>query len=104
MPEKARVIRRRISSVSNTAKITRTMEMVASTKLRRFQDRAIASRPYSQEIAGLVQRLSSMLGDDVADQPLFNPGKGSHSAPAVHRNRLFWVSNGEILYSMGITL
>ncbi|MFT5733854.1 MAG: F-type H+-transporting ATPase subunit gamma [Planctomycetota bacterium] len=72
-------LRVRIKSVGNIKQITRAMEMVASTKLRRFQDRAIASRPYSQEIAGLVQRLSSMLGDDVADQPLFNPGKGERS-------------------------
>ncbi|QDV06740.1 ATP synthase gamma chain [Planctomycetes bacterium Poly30] len=72
-------LRVRIKSVGNIKQITRAMEMVASTKLRRFQDRAIASRPYSQEIAGLVKRLSSMLGDDVADQPLFNPGKGERS-------------------------
>ncbi len=72
-------LRVRIKSVGNIKQITRAMEMVASTKLRRFQDRAIASRPYSQEIAGLVSRLSSMLGDDVADQPLFNPGKGERS-------------------------
>lgn len=69
-------LRLRIKSVGNIKQITRAMEMVASTKLRRFQDRAIASRPYSQEIAGLVARLSSMLGDSVADEPLFNPGKG----------------------------
>ena len=69
-------LRLRIKSVGNIKQITRAMEMVASTKLRRFQDRAIASRPYSQEIAGLVARLSSMLGDDVGDQPLFKPGQG----------------------------
>ncbi len=69
-------LRNRIKSIGNIKQITRAMEMVASTKLRRFQDRAIASRPYSQEIAGLVARLSSMLGDDVADNPLFSAGKG----------------------------
>ena len=72
-------LRVRIKSVGNIKQITRAMEMVASTKLRRFQDRAIASRPYSMEIAGLVARLSSMLGDDVADQPLFNAGKGTRT-------------------------
>ena len=72
-------LRLRIKSVGNIKQITRAMEMVASTKLRRFQDRAVASRPYSQEIAGLVARLSSMLGDTVADEPLFNAGAGDRT-------------------------
>lgn len=72
-------LRLRIKSVGNIKQITRAMEMVASTKLRRFQDRAVASRPYSQEIAGLVARLSAMLGDSVADEPLFNAGAGDRT-------------------------
>lgn len=72
-------LRLRIKSVGSIKQITRAMEMVASTKLRRFQDRAVASRPYSEEIAGLVSRLSSMLGDDVEDQPLFSPGAGDRT-------------------------
>ena len=74
-----RELRGRIKSVGNIKQITRAMEMVASTKLRRFQDRAVASRPYSQEIAWLVARLSSMLGDTVADEPLFNVGAGERT-------------------------
>lgn len=70
-------LRNRIRSVGNIKQITRAMEMVATTKLRRFQDRAIASRPYAQEIAGLVGRLTAMLGEDVADRPLFRRGGGS---------------------------
>lgn len=69
-------LRNRIKSIGNIKQITRAMEMVASTKLRRFQDRAVSSRPYSEEIAGLVARLTSVLGDGVADNPLFNAGKG----------------------------
>lgn len=72
-------LRLRIKSVGNIKQITRAMEMVASTKLRRFQDRAVASRPYSQEIAGLVARLSAMLGDSVADDPLFSAGRGDRT-------------------------
>lgn len=72
-------LRLRIKSVGSIKQITRAMEMVSSTKLRRFQDRAIASRPYSEEIAGLVSRLSSMLGDDMGDQPLFAPGTGDRT-------------------------
>ena len=39
-------IRRRIRSVSNTQQITKAMKMVSAAKLRRAQDRVIASRPY----------------------------------------------------------
>lgn len=69
-------LRVRIHSVGNIKQITRAMEMVATTKLRRFQDRAVSSRPYAQEIAGLVGRLTQVLGDEVAERPLFQKGGG----------------------------
>jgi F-type H+-transporting ATPase subunit gamma len=69
-------LRVRIKSVGGIKQITRAMEMVASTKLRRFQDRALASRPYAQEIAGLVGRLAGMLGSDALEMPHFRPGQG----------------------------
>ncbi len=69
-------LRVRIKSVGSIKQITRAMEMVATTKLRRFQDRAVASRPYAREIAGLVGRLAAVLGDDVAERPLFRAGAG----------------------------
>ena len=75
-----RELRTRIKSVGNIKQITRAMEMVATTKLRRFQDRAIASRPYAQEIAQLLARLSSALGEGLADRPLFNAGPGNATA------------------------
>lgn len=71
-----RELRGRIKSVGNIRQITRAMEMVASTKLRRFQDRALSSRPYSQEITALVQSLAGVLGEEVARRPLFQPGAG----------------------------
>jgi F-type H+-transporting ATPase subunit gamma len=70
-------LRLRIKSVGNIKQITRAMEMVSSTKLRRFQSRAISSRPYAEEIAGLVQGLAAVLGPDVSDRPLFKKGEGS---------------------------
>jgi F-type H+-transporting ATPase subunit gamma len=69
-------LRLRIKSVGNIKQITRAMEMVASTKLRRFQDRAVSSRPYAEEIAGLVQGLAAVLGPEALDRPLFNVGSG----------------------------
>jgi F-type H+-transporting ATPase subunit gamma len=53
-----REIRHRIKSVKNTAKITRAMEMVAASKMKRAQDRTIAGRPYADKmnvvLAGLA--------------------------------------------------
>ena len=69
-------LRIRIKSVGNIKQITRAMEMVASTKLRRFQDRAVASRPYAEEIAGLVENLAGVLGSEIESLPLFNDGAG----------------------------
>jgi len=71
-----RDLRSRIKSVGNIKQITRAMEMVATTKLRRFQDRAVASRPYAQEIAQLLGRLSAAMGDKLAGEPIFRPGPG----------------------------
>ncbi len=60
-----RDLRNRIKSVGNIRQITRAMEMVASTKLRRFQEKAVASRPYSQEISRLVPGL---VGDSALER------------------------------------
>jgi len=75
-----RDLRNRIKSVGNIRQITRAMEMVATTKLRRFQEKAVASRPYSQEITGLVSRLATMLGENVDERPLFKKGAGDRIA------------------------
>lgn len=55
----AREIRRRIRSVKNVAQITRAVQMVASSKMRRAQERVLAARPYSEELMKLVARLAS---------------------------------------------
>jgi len=75
-----RELRGRIKSVGNIKQITRAMEMVATTKLRRFQDRAVASRPYADEITALVGRLASVLGEQVDELPLFRKGDGDKVA------------------------
>jgi F-type H+-transporting ATPase subunit gamma len=54
---KARELKGRIRSVQNTRKITRTMEMVATSKLKRAQDRLGAARPYSQQLRDVIARL-----------------------------------------------
>jgi F-type H+-transporting ATPase subunit gamma len=54
---KAREFKRRIRSVDNTRQITRTMEMVATSKLKRCSDRVEAARPYSDALAEIVRSL-----------------------------------------------
>ncbi len=76
-------LRGRITSVGNIRQITRAMEMVSTTKLRRFQDQAVASKPYSEEITGLVGRLCQVLGEDAQGQPLLQPGKGDKTLALV---------------------
>jgi F-type H+-transporting ATPase subunit gamma len=69
-----RDLRTRIKSVGSIKQITRAMEMVAATKLRRFQSRAVTSRPFSVEILGMLARLAGTLGDRLAEHPLFQRG------------------------------
>ena len=69
-----RDLRTRIKSVGSIKQITRAMEMVAATKLRRFQGRAITSRPYAQEIVGMLERLAGTMGERLAEHPLFRRG------------------------------
>ena len=71
-----RDLRVRIRSVGNIKQITRAMEMVAATKLRRFQDRAVASRPYALEIAQLLARMAGAMGERLEGRPQFRPGEG----------------------------
>lgn len=52
-----RDIRRRIRSVANMQQITKAMKMVAAAKLRRAQEKVIASRPYAKQIHDVLARL-----------------------------------------------
>ena len=61
-----RDIKRRIRSVQSTAKITKAMELVAASKMRRAQQRALAGRPYAE-------RLSWVLADIAETLPQMDP-------------------------------
>ena len=52
-------IRVKIASIKNTQKITRAMEMVAASKMRKTQDRMLATRPYSKKIAQIIKHLAT---------------------------------------------
>ena len=51
-------IRTQISSIKNTQKITKAMEMVAASKMRKAQDRMAASKPYAQKIRNVIGHLA----------------------------------------------
>jgi F-type H+-transporting ATPase subunit gamma len=56
-----REIRRRIRSVKNLSQITRAMEMVAASKMRRAQRNVLATRPYSDRMIDLMGELTGRL-------------------------------------------
>lgn len=58
-----RQIRRRIRSVQNTAKITNALQLVAASKMRRAQQRALAARPYAERMRFVLSNLSSQAVD-----------------------------------------
>ncbi len=62
-----REVRRRIRSVKNMAQITKAMQMVASSKMRRAQERVSEARPYADQIRALVSRLANATGEDLGE-------------------------------------
>ena len=55
-----RKVRRRIRGVTNIAKITRAMEMIAASKMRKAQERGLAGRPYSEKIRQVIAALAAL--------------------------------------------
>jgi len=82
---KTRELKRRIRSIQSTKKITRTMEMVSTSKLKRAQDRVVAARPYAQSLAAAI---GDLLTPELAERyPLLRrpqpPAKGGPHTAAV---------------------
>ena len=69
-----REIRRRIGSVRNIRQITRAMQFVAASKLRRAQDATLASRPYSDKIDEVLADLATVLSGE--EHPLLAQAEG----------------------------
>ncbi len=55
-----RKVRRRIKGVTNIAKITRAMEMIAASKMKKAQERGLAGRPYSEKIEQVIADLAAL--------------------------------------------
>jgi F-type H+-transporting ATPase subunit gamma len=82
---KGRQLKGRIRSVQNTRKITRTMELVSTSKLKRAQDRVVAARPYAEALSEVI---ADLVTPELAERfPLLRrpaaPAKGGPSRAAV---------------------
>jgi F-type H+-transporting ATPase subunit gamma len=78
---KGRELKGRIKSVENTRKITRTMEMVATSKMKRAQDRVVAARPYA---TALREVISGLYTPELAERfPLLRQPAGKAKRAAV---------------------
>ena len=73
---KGRQLKGRIRSVQNTRKITRTMELVSTSKLKRAQDRVVAARPYAEALREVL-----------ADLVTAGAGRALPAAAAARRRR-----------------
>ncbi len=105
-----RDIRRRIGSVKNTAQITKAMQMVASSKMRRAQERVQQARPFAEQIRELVSRLAEASGEDIGEgvalltqRPVHNvgfiilsPDRGLSGALPSNINRKVITSSQEV--------
>ena len=65
-----RQIRRRMRSIENTGKVTKAMEMIAASRMRRAQSAVLAGRPYSGKIQEVIADLAAQPGDDDSIHPL----------------------------------
>ena len=63
-------IRGRIGSVRNIAQITRAMEMVAASRMKRAQDAIIAARPYSDELRDALSRVAAVVDEEMKYPPV----------------------------------
>jgi F-type H+-transporting ATPase subunit gamma len=82
---KGQQLKGRIRSVQNTRKITRTMELVSTSKLKRAQDRVVAARPYAEALREVI---ADLVTPELAERfPLLRrpapPAKGGPSRAAV---------------------
>ncbi|MBI4038788.1 ATP synthase F1 subunit gamma [Candidatus Daviesbacteria bacterium] len=65
-----RELRRRIKSIKNTSQITKAMQMVAATKMRRAQNQATSGRPYNETLTGAIAQLIGKV--ELAAHPLLS--------------------------------
>ena len=79
-------LRNRIASVKSTQKITKAMQMVAASKLRRAQTAVEAARPYAQRVESVMINLAGAATDGQGPRLLVGSGRQSDASP----RRLHW--------------
>ena len=88
---KPRELKRRIRSVQNTRKITKTMELVSTSKLKRAQDRVVGARPYAQALAEVIGELYT---PELAERfPLLRQPGGAGRGAGVRRAALLLITS-----------
>ncbi len=87
---KTRALRRRIRSIESTRQVTRTMEMVSTSKLKRAQDRVVGARPYARALAEVI---GDLLSPELAERfPLLRqPAPPSRGGP--HRAAVLLITS-----------
>jgi F-type H+-transporting ATPase subunit gamma len=78
-----RLIRRRIRGVQSTAKITKAMEMIAASKMRKAQERGLAGRPYTQKITQVISTLAAVTHDTMT-HPLLKERQPVKKIAVIH--------------------
>lgn len=68
-----RKIKRKIRSVTNIQKITRAMEMVSASKLKKVQNRLVTLRPFASKLEEIMDNLSHSLSPELMTHPLLYP-------------------------------
>lgn len=74
--ESLKILRRRIKSVSSTKQLTKAMELVSASKLRKAQTRLVSSRPYASKMQTILENLSS--ASTALTHPLFDKREVKH--------------------------
>jgi F-type H+-transporting ATPase subunit gamma len=77
MPAQLRVLRRRIKTVQSTKKITRAMELIATSRIVKAQARVAAARPYTAE---LIRAIEAAAAVGSVDHPLTSPARSQQRA------------------------
>ncbi len=85
-----RLIGRRIKGIRSTSKITKAMEMIAASKMRRAQERGLAGRPYSEKITQVMAALAAL------------PMEGSELHPLLQRRTVANISIVHITSDRGL--
>jgi F-type H+-transporting ATPase subunit gamma len=105
---KTREIKKRIKAVGNISRITKTMQMIATSKFARAQAAATATKPYTEALFGLVTELAATAGD--MSHPLITgpagkkPGAGEVTLVLTSDRGLAGPYNGSILRTAMIHL